>query len=91
MSDRHAVPRSWHANLRAHPRFTVHLKHGITADLRATASPVEEPTRRRVIAEVLDLQDRPEIAARLSRRQNLERWLAYSPLVEVVFDDERLR
>ena len=37
-------PRSWYANLRAHPRFIVHLKHGVTADLPATAAPVGEPS-----------------------------------------------
>lgn len=84
-------PRSWYANVRAHPRFTVHLKHGVTADLPATAAPVNELTRRRVITAVLDLQNRPEIAARVSRRQELDDWLARSPLVEIVFDDERLR
>jgi deazaflavin-dependent oxidoreductase (nitroreductase family) len=82
-------PRSWHANLRAHPRFIVHLKHGVTADLPATAVPVDEPTRRRVITAVLDLQNRPDIAARVSERQDLDEWLARSPLVEIVFDDER--
>ena len=85
------VPRNWYANLRAHPRFIVHLKHGVTADLPATAVPVDEPTRRRVITTVLDLQNRPEIAARVSRRQDLDEWLAHSPLVEIVFDDEQLR
>jgi deazaflavin-dependent oxidoreductase (nitroreductase family) len=84
-------PRSWYANLRAHPRFTVHLKHGVTADLPATAAPVDEPTRRRVITAVLDLQSRPDIAARVSQRQNFDDWLARSPLVEIVFDDEQLR
>ena len=84
-------PRSWYANVRAHPRFIVHLKHGVTADLPATAAPVDEPTRRRVITAVLDLQNRPEIAARVSQRQNLGDWLAGSPLVEIVFDDEQLR
>ena len=34
-------PRDWYANLRAHPRFLVHLKHGVTADLPATATPVD--------------------------------------------------
>jgi deazaflavin-dependent oxidoreductase (nitroreductase family) len=82
-------PRSWYANLRANPRFIVHLKHGVTADLAATARPVDEPTRRRVITAVLDLQNRPEIAARVSRRQDLDDWLARSPLVEIVFDDEQ--
>jgi deazaflavin-dependent oxidoreductase (nitroreductase family) len=84
-------PRNWYANLRAHPRFVVHLKHGVTADLPATAAPVDEPTRRRVITAVLDLQNRPEIAARVSRRQDFDDWFARSPLVEIVFDDERLR
>jgi deazaflavin-dependent oxidoreductase (nitroreductase family) len=84
-------PRSWYANLRAHPRFIVHLKQGVTADLPATAAPVDKPTRRRVITAVLDLQNRPDIAARVSRRQDLDDWLARSPLVEIVFDDERFR
>ena len=80
-------PRSWYANLSAHPRFMVHLKHGVTADLPATAAPVDEPTRRRVITAVLDLQNRPEVAARVSQRQNLDDWLARSPLIEIVFDE----
>ena len=84
-------PRSWYANLRANPRFIVHLKHGVTADLPATARPVDEPTRRRVITAVLDLQNRPEIAARVGRRQDPGDWLARSPLVEIVFDDEKVR
>jgi deazaflavin-dependent oxidoreductase (nitroreductase family) len=84
-------PRSWYANLRAHPRFIVHLKHAVTADLPATAVPVDGPTRQRVITAVLDLQNRPGIAARVSRRQDLGDWLARSPLVQIVFDDEQLR
>ena len=84
-------PRGWNANLRAHPRFTVHLKHGVTADLPATAAPVGEQTRRRVITAVLDLQNRPDVAARVSQRQNFDDWFARSPLVEIVFDDEQLR
>ena len=84
-------PRSWYANVRANPRFIVHLKHGVTADLPATAVPVDEATRRRVINAVLDLQDRLGMAARVSRRQNFDDWFARSPLVEIVFDDEQLR
>jgi deazaflavin-dependent oxidoreductase (nitroreductase family) len=85
------VARSWYANLRANPKFVVHLKHGVTADLPATAVPVDEPTRRRVITAVVNLQDQPQLAARVNRRQEPDEWLARSPLVEVVFDDERLR
>ena len=84
-------PRSWYANLRAHPRFLVHLKHRVTADLPATARPVDEQTRRRVITAVLDLQNRPDVAARVSQRQDPGDWLARSPLIEIVFDDEQLR
>jgi deazaflavin-dependent oxidoreductase (nitroreductase family) len=85
------VPRSWYANVRANPRFMVHLKHGVTADLPATAVPVDEQTRRRVITAVLDLQNRPDVAARVGRRQTFDVWFARSPLVEIVFDDEQLR
>ena len=67
----------------------VHLKHGVTADLPTTAAPVDELTRRRVITEVLDLQNRPELAERVSRREDLDNWLARSPLVEIIFDDEQ--
>ena len=84
-------PRSWYANVRAHPRFIVHLKHRVTADLPATALPVDEATRRRVITAVLDLQDRPDYAARVTQRQNFDDWFARSPLVEIVFDDKDLR
>jgi deazaflavin-dependent oxidoreductase (nitroreductase family) len=84
-------PRNWYANLQADPRFVVHLKHGVTADLPATARPVDAATRLRVITEILELQNRPQLAAQAARRQNLDEWLAGSPLVEIVFDDEQLR
>jgi deazaflavin-dependent oxidoreductase (nitroreductase family) len=84
------VRRSWYANLRANPRFTVHVKHGVKADLPATAVPVDAATRRRVITAVVNLQDQPVNAGRV-RRQNVHEWLAHSPLVEIVFDDEHLR
>jgi deazaflavin-dependent oxidoreductase (nitroreductase family) len=79
-------PRGWYANLRANPRFVVHLKNGVRADLPATAVPVEDPERRRrVFIEILKLQDRPQ-TARSVPRQHLEDWVAGSPLVEIVFD-----
>jgi deazaflavin-dependent oxidoreductase (nitroreductase family) len=84
--------RNWYANLRANPHFTVHLKHGVAVDLSATAAPVDESTRRRVITTVLDLQNRPDIAARTGgQRQDPDAWLAFSPLVEIVFDDDEIR
>jgi deazaflavin-dependent oxidoreductase (nitroreductase family) len=79
-------PRGWYANLRANPRFVVHLKNGVRADLPATAVPVDDPEqRRRVFVEILKLQDQPH-TARPVPRQHLEDWVAGSPLVEIVFD-----
>jgi deazaflavin-dependent oxidoreductase (nitroreductase family) len=84
------VPRSWNANLRANPRFTVHLKHGVRADLPATAYPVDDHgTRKHVLTEILKTQDRPAAGGR-APRQRLSDWLAKSPLVEIVFDDQDL-
>ncbi|MEV6620863.1 hypothetical protein AB0M83_09305 [Amycolatopsis sp. NPDC051106] len=60
------------------------------ADLPATARPVDNATRRRVITEVLELQNRPGLASHAGR-QDLHTWLERSPLVEVVFDDAQLR
>ncbi|MEU6603283.1 nitroreductase family deazaflavin-dependent oxidoreductase [Streptomyces flaveolus] len=85
------VPRSWYANVRANPRFTVHLKNGVQADLPATAVPVDEQTRLRVLTAVLALQDQSGLETRVTERQQLDEWLAHSPLIEIVFDDERLR
>ena len=83
--------RSWYASLLANPRFIVRLKHGVRADLPATAIPiVDEATRRRVLTEVLKEQDRAQTGGRVPC-QYLDDWLAGSPLVEIVFDDEELR
>ncbi|MFC9840602.1 nitroreductase/quinone reductase family protein [Rhodococcus sp. NPDC127530] len=86
------VPRNWHANLSAHPHFTFHLKNGVRADLPATAVPVEDPAvRYRVLSAVVGLQDEPGLQMRVTQRQRLEDWLKHSPLIEIVFDDARLR
>jgi deazaflavin-dependent oxidoreductase (nitroreductase family) len=76
-------PRSWYANLLAHPGFTFHLKESATADLPATARPVTDPAEReQVLAPILaslgdlvrDTGQEPAV------------WVASSPLVEVTFD-----
>jgi deazaflavin-dependent oxidoreductase (nitroreductase family) len=76
-------PRSWYANLVAHPSFTFHLKQSATADLAATARPVTDPAEReKVLGGILpslgDLASTPG--------QEPAAWVAGSPLVEVVFD-----
>jgi deazaflavin-dependent oxidoreductase (nitroreductase family) len=69
--------RSWLVNLEANPRFTFHLKHGVTADLPATAREVTDETERRAVLEQI---------ARVWNRTDLEFMVAYSPLVEVTIE-----
>jgi hypothetical protein len=67
--------RDWFANLQANPDFTFHLKQSVEADVPARARPVTDPDERRaVLAPVLH---------RLGRDDQLDDWLARSPLVEV--------
>jgi deazaflavin-dependent oxidoreductase (nitroreductase family) len=69
--------RSWYANLVADPGFTFHLKSPVRADLPATARPITDPTERREVMERV---------ARAWRRQDLDRMIEYSPLVEVLIE-----
>ena len=75
ISGRPDRPRDWFANLLAHPDFTVHVKHGAQADLRARALPVPDPAERRRIIE--------EIARRSGQQHSIEDRMARSPLVRV--------
>src|SRR4051794_10264321 len=68
-------PRSWYANLLANPEFTLHLKHGVQADLAARATPVTDPEERRRLL--------TEIVGRVGPEIPLEEWLEKSPLVRV--------
>lgn len=76
-------PRSWYANLVAHPAFTFHLKQSTTADLPATARAVTDVSEREgVFAGIL-----PTLGELSSTPGNEPAaWIADSPLVEVVFD-----
>jgi len=78
LSGRPGRPRSWYANLRAQPDFTVHVKNGATADLPARATPITDPAQRRAIF--------TEMAQDPSRGgMDVEEWLKVSPLVLVEF------
>ena len=73
-------PRSWYANLVAHPPFTFHLKASAQADLPARAIPITTPVEKaRLLAAAPGLQQ--YIA------DDLESWVQDSPLVEVVFTE----
>lgn len=76
ISGRPGWPRGWIANLRADPRMTFHLKHGVVADLPATARVIlDRAERERII---------PPIAAGWGYDPAL--MVASSPLIEVTFD-----
>ncbi|MEV4349518.1 nitroreductase/quinone reductase family protein [Actinoplanes sp. NPDC049596] len=83
--------RDWLANLAAHPRLTFHLKHGVHADLPATARIItEERERRRAFEHFVADLNQPHDPARIGRPTSVAEWLAGSPLAEVVFDDPEL-
>jgi deazaflavin-dependent oxidoreductase (nitroreductase family) len=69
--------RDWYANLLANPDFTFHLKQSVAADLPARATPITDPEERRAIFE--------RILANIGGIQDLEAWLAGSPLMAVDF------
>jgi deazaflavin-dependent oxidoreductase (nitroreductase family) len=70
--------RSWLANLEANPRFTFHLKRGISADLPATARVISDEEERRAILAYV---------ARAWNRHDLDTMVAHSPLIEVTIEE----
>src|SRR5687768_11149631 len=71
--------RDWYANLLANPDFTFHLKQNVAVDLPARAVQITAPAERRAIF--------ARIFSDLGGSQDLEAWLAGSPLMVVRFND----
>lgn len=69
--------RAWLSNLEADPRFTMHLKSGVKADLPATAREITDETERRAILEQV---------ARAWNRTDVDVMVAHSPLIEVTIE-----
>ncbi len=69
--------RNWLSNLDADPHFTFHLKGQVKADLPATARVIEDADERREIL--------PHVA-RAWRRNDVDRMVEQSPLIEVLLD-----
>jgi deazaflavin-dependent oxidoreductase (nitroreductase family) len=69
--------RRWLLNLEANPHFTFHLKGKTRADLPAVARVIDEEAERREIL--------PHIA-RAWKRDDLDRMVRYSPLIEVTLE-----
>ena len=81
-------PRAWLLNLQAHPDFTLHVKHGIEADLPAHAEVITDPDERERILPLFGDAfmanrdpDGPYPAT------TAEQWVQYSPLARVSFVD----
>ena len=72
--------RSWYANLKADPSFTYHLKEGASADIPATARPIDDEAERRAILTRLK-----EVSAFRQGQpmDDVEAWVSGSRLVEV--------
>ncbi len=76
------------ANLAAHPRFEFHLKHGVVADLPATATVIVDPAeRRRVLAAFVEEFNRRRGADSPWPTGVLDEWVERSPLAKVTFVD----
>ena len=71
--------RDWYANLVANPNFTFHLKKDVRADLPARARPITDPAERRAVL--------TPFVANWNRSNELDEWVARSPLVEVAFEE----
>ncbi len=71
--------RAWLLNLESDPHMTFHLKGAVAADLPATARVITDPAERHRIAEW--------ITANAWRNQDPESMTAYSPMIEITFDD----
>ena len=67
--------RSWYANLVANPEFTFHLKESVQADISGKATPILDKAERRTILAA--------ITGNLDRADDLDTWVAESPLVEL--------
>jgi deazaflavin-dependent oxidoreductase (nitroreductase family) len=72
--------RDWYANLRADPAMTMHFKQTLQADVPGTAVPIEDEASSRPLLE--------RITARWNRKDQLEQFIADSPLIEVRLDAE---
>ncbi len=69
--------RNWLSNLDANPHFTFHLKGQVKADLPATTRITEDVDERRELLTHV---------ARAWRRNDVDRMVEQSPLIEVLLD-----
>ena len=79
-------PRAWLLNLIDQPQFVFHLKHGVVADLEATATVITDPAQRtRIFGQFVDEFNRRQTADSPWPRAVLSEWVEFSPLAKVSF------
>lgn len=77
----------WYRNLEANPEFTLHLKHGVRADLKARATGVKDVTdKTRVFSDIIADLNQPSNPGRISTPTRLSEWLDGSVLIEISFE-----
>ena len=74
--------RDWLANLKASPAFTLHLKRGVTADLPAVATVINDPERRWDLLFQARTESWGVEPARAERDHEI--WVDKSPLISFV-------
>ena len=78
--------RDWLVNLAAQPEFTFHLKHGVVADLPATATVITDPAERRhVLAAFVEQFNARQGPDSPWPTAVLDEWVQHSPLAKVTF------
>lgn len=84
--------RDWYANVLAHPRIVVHLKHGVRADLPATGVVITDPVEReRVLREIVEELRHPDNRGGVQGIVGpVDDWVSGSPLVRIDLDDRSL-
>ena len=72
--------RDWLANMKTNPKFTVHLKHGLTADISAEAEEITGEERRGKVLYRILTESWNNVPAKAEHI--LPRWVKGAPLVE---------
>ena len=81
-------PRAWLLNLTAEPHFVLHLKHGVSADLPAVATVIDDPAeRRRILSQFVEEFNQRREPDGPWPVAVLDEWIERSPLAKVSFDD----
>lgn len=79
ITGRPGFKRDWLANLAANPEFTLHLKHGLGADVPATATVITDPVRRRQVLYRARTESWGGDPAKVER--DMDHWVTLAPLV----------